>query len=78
MRYVYILASETSDHFYVGVTDNPKQRLARHNAGDVTHTSKFRPWKLRTYVAFSDEARALAFEKHLKTASGRAFSSKRH
>ena len=51
--------------------------LTKHNAGEVTHTSKYRPWKLRTYIAFSDEKRAFAFEKYLKSASGRAFAKKR-
>jgi len=30
-----------------------------------------------TYLAFSDESKALAFERYLKTASGRAFANKR-
>lgn len=77
MKYVYILESETGGHFYVGITDDLPERFRAHNAGHVTHTSKFRPWRLRTYVAFSDEARALAFERYLKSASGRAFASKR-
>jgi hypothetical protein len=32
---------------------------------------------LKTYIAFSDEKRAVAFEKYLKSGSGRAFSKKR-
>jgi putative endonuclease len=51
--------------------------LAKHNAGEVTHTSKYRPWRLKTYVAFSDEKQAFEFEKYLKSASGRAFAKKR-
>ena len=31
----------------------------------------------KTYVAFSDAAQAIAFEKYLKSASGRAFAKKR-
>jgi putative endonuclease len=77
MRYVYILESLDSEHFYVGITDDLSARLAKHDAGEVTHTSKFRPWKLRTYIAFSDEKRAFAFEPYLKSASGRAFAKKR-
>lgn len=77
MKFVYILESECGQHFYVGVTENVGARLAVHNAGSVTHTSKFRPWRVRTYIAFSDEDRAFAFEKYLKSASGRAFSTKR-
>ncbi|MBL8551233.1 MAG: GIY-YIG nuclease family protein [Hyphomonadaceae bacterium] len=77
MKYVYVLESVESTRFYVGITEDCETRLAKHNAGEVAHTSKFRPWRLRTYVAFSDERRALAFEKYLKSGSGRAFSSKR-
>ncbi|HEY1561080.1 MAG TPA: GIY-YIG nuclease family protein [Caulobacteraceae bacterium] len=78
MRYVYILQSLVSpERFYVGMTKNVHARLKKHNAKEVHHTSKFGPWRVRTYVAFSDERRAFEFEKYLKTASGRAFASKR-
>ena len=77
MKYVYILESLDSQHFHVGITDDLRARLAKHNAGEVTHTSKYGPWKLRTYIAFSDERKAFAFEKYLKSASGRAFAKKR-
>jgi putative endonuclease len=49
----------------------------KHNAGDVAHTAKYKPWRLKTYTAFSDERRAMAFEKYLKSPSGRAFAKKR-
>jgi hypothetical protein len=35
------------------------------------------PWQLITYTAFSDVKKAVAFERYLKTASGRAFANKR-
>ena len=76
MKYVYILESHDSEHFYVGITDDLRPRLAKHNAGEVPHTSKYRPWRLKTYVAFSDEKQAIAFEKYLKSGSGRAFAKK--
>ena len=78
MTYVYILQSEAyPDRFYVGLTDDLRSRLPSHNAGRVSHTSKYRPWRLNTYVAFSDKNRAVLFEKYLKSSSGRAFSKKR-
>ena len=41
--YVYILQSEVDRvHFYTGLTDNLKDRLRRHNAGEVPHTAKFK------------------------------------
>lgn len=78
MKYVYILESiEFSDRYYTGLTDDLPARIAKHNRGEVSHTSKFRPWRLKTYVAFTDHQRAVDFERYLKTASGRAFARKR-
>ena len=78
MEYVYILQSEVeSERFYVGITGDLQARLGKHNAGDVSHTSKYKPWRIKTYVAFTDEKHAFGFEKYLKSASGRAFSKKR-
>lgn len=78
MHYVYILRSEQfSDRYYVGCTQDLKLRLAQHNKGNVPHTSKYAPWRLKTYLAFSEKERAIEFEKYLKSASGRAFAKKR-
>ena len=78
MVYVYILQCIAEpDRHYTGVTEDLRNRLKDHNSGKVLHTSKFRPWRLNTYVAFSDPDRAYAFEKYLKSHSGRAFAEKR-
>ena len=78
MKHVYILQSlADTEAFYTGITDDSKVRLSAHNSGAVTHTAKHRPWRLKTYVAFSDELRAVAFEKYLKSGSGRAFAKTR-
>jgi predicted GIY-YIG superfamily endonuclease len=78
MTFVHILQSIAfPDRFYAGVTTNVSERLAKHNAGEVHHTSKYGPWRLKTYIAFSDKAQAHAFEKYLKSGSGRAFAKKR-
>ena len=77
MKYVYILQSMNSEHFYVGITDDLRARLTKHNAGEVPHTSKFRPWRVKTYLAFRDQKQAFNFEKYLKSPSGRAFAKKR-
>lgn len=78
MKYVYILQShDFPDRYYIGVTGDLKARLAKHNAREVPHTSKYTPWSVKTYIGFSDEAQAFAFEKYLKSGSGRAFARKR-
>jgi len=78
MRYVYLLESiDFPNQSYVGLADDLRARLAAHNSGQSPHTAKFKPWRLVTYVAFSDASKAVAFEKYLKSASGRAFAKKR-
>jgi putative endonuclease len=78
LRYVYLLQSESFvDQRYGGVTFNLKQRFAEHNARKSSHTSKCLPWKLVTYLAFSDERKADMFERYLKSGSGHAFARKR-
>jgi predicted GIY-YIG superfamily endonuclease len=76
--YLYILQSEVdADHFYIGRTRDLRARILRHNSGRVRHTSKWKPWRLKTYLALSDSNRAVALERYLKSASGRAFIKKR-
>ena len=78
MQYVYILRSQIDpDRHYIGTTGDLKARLAKHNAGEVTHTSKYAPWRIKTYLGFDDTDQAYAFEKYLKSGSGRAFAKKR-
>ncbi len=78
MKYVYMPRSiEAPEHLYVGKTADLKERPRRHNAGESVHTWKFRPWKLKGYIAFPDHAKADKFELYLKSGSGRAFA-KRH
>jgi putative endonuclease len=78
MYYVYLVRSISDPtRTYIGATADLKQRIADHNAGKSTHTSKCVPWELEFYAAFADEQTAYDFEKYLKSHSGRAFASKR-
>lgn len=78
MWYVYIIRSVTfPEQEYVGASADLRQRIADHNAGKSRHTAKFHPWELAWYSAFPDKYRALAFEKYLKSHSGKAFAKKR-
>ena len=77
MYYVYMLNSaKAPKHFYVGRTNDLRRRFLEHNRGDSSHTAKLRPWRLITYVAFSEEERAAGFERYLKSRSGRAFAAR--
>lgn len=77
-RFVYVLKNaEVPPRYYTGVTGDVEHRLAMHNAGCSTHTAKYRPWSVDVVVEFTDEPRALAFERYLKSGSGNAFA-RRH
>jgi len=78
MYYAYLLRSKSHpSEQYIGATNDLKKRLLDHNRGDSPHTARFAPWDLVAYFAFQEKVKALAFEKYLKTGSGRAFA-KRH
>ena len=77
MKYVYILESRDSEHFYVGMTDDLRARLrstmpARSRILRNTGLGGSRP-TLRS----ATKTQAFAFEKYLKSGSGRAFAKKR-
>jgi predicted GIY-YIG superfamily endonuclease len=73
--YVDILQSEIEpEHFYTGLTQDLPKRLRAHNSGHIHHSSKWKPWRLKTYIAFSDRSRTAQFERYLKSASSRAFT----
>jgi len=78
MRYVYLIESMADPtRRYVGSTNDFPRRLREHNAGESSHTAKFRPWKPIVVIQFEDEVRAERFERYLKSGSGHAFA-KRH
>ena len=71
MKFIYILHSvKNPDHYYTGMTDNLEIVLNLHNGRQVAETAKQAPWNLQTYIAFSDEIRALSFNNFLKTDAG--------
>jgi len=78
VTYVYIIQSiNVSDQVYIGWTTHLRERLASHNRGKSTHTSKFRPWKIAFYAAFNSKEKAIQFERYLKSGSGAAFRRRR-
>jgi len=76
MWYVYILKC-SDNSYYTGCTNNLKNRLERHNKGEVHFTKSRLPVELITYIAFTNKYKAFDFEKYLKSGSGIAFRNKR-
>ncbi len=78
MFYAYILRSLSHpSERYIGSTEDLKARLAKHNTGDVPHTSKYRPGKVEAYVACATKEKAAACVNYRKSGSGHA-CARRH
>ena len=46
-RFVYVLNSESDPtRYYTGITENVRARLAAHNGGRYSHTSRWKPWRV--------------------------------
>ena len=78
MFFVYFLRSLSHpEQIYVGFTKDVEARFKVHNVDGDRHTAKYKPWELRSYVAFPDEDSARAFEWYCKGGAGRALARKR-
>jgi len=65
--YVYMLRSLKDDNFYTGHTANLKDRLARHNRGEVRSTKARRPFVLIYWEAFKTRGEAMRRERRIKS-----------
>lgn len=75
--YVYVLVSGSHpSRRYTGLTTHLVVRLNDHNSGKVASTTRHRPWRIETAIAFRSRNKARAFERYLKSHSGRAFASR--
>ena len=78
MTYAYLLRSvRHPGQRCVGLTSDLQRRSDGHNSGKCHHTRRHRPWKIAVAIRFEDDARAIDFERYLKSGSGRAFANRR-
>lgn len=77
MWYVYFIRSQKSDFLYIGITNNLKERLAKHNAGNVFSSKPYIPFSLIGYICLPTKRQAASLEKYFKTGSGKAVLYKR-
>jgi len=69
--YVYILQSLKDRKFYVGFTEDLRERLKKHNNGFIKSTKPRRPFELIFYEAYKNKYDALRREKYFKTQKGK-------
>jgi putative endonuclease len=68
---VYVLYSLKDNSFYIGFTENLKQRLTDHFHGNSKSTAPRRPFKLIFCEYFFSKKDALRRERYFKTTKGK-------
>jgi putative endonuclease len=76
MYYLYILQSEKTGRYYIGVTSNVQRRLKEHNSGLVKSTAPYKPWELKRVEEFSDINSAYQRERFIKAKHSRKIIEK--
>ncbi|PYV10867.1 MAG: hypothetical protein DMG23_06200 [Acidobacteria bacterium] len=72
--FVYVLWSERSHRFYIGISENPRKRLDQHNRARKSWTSRHRPWTLVLTESYENYTGARKRGIELKSQnSGRGF-----
>jgi putative endonuclease len=71
MWYVYVLKSEKDGGLYIGFTSDLKQRITRHQEGQVLATRYRGSLQLIYYEVFLNKLDAIARERYLKSGYGR-------
>ncbi|MBU4380982.1 GIY-YIG nuclease family protein [Candidatus Parcubacteria bacterium] len=77
MYYTYVLKSKIDNKYYIGYTEDLKNRFKQHNKGLVESTKPRIPLELVYYEACLDKYKALKREQYFKTGFGRRFLKER-
>jgi len=71
MYYVYVLLGKKDKKFYTGFTQNLKERIKKHEKGEIFATKPRLPLKLIFYEAYLNKYDTLRREKYLKSEKGK-------
>lgn len=70
MYIVYIIKSQKTEQYYIGVTIDLKQRLRHHNSGANRSTKNKAPWEIVYTENFEDKRLAWLRERQIKSYKG--------
>lgn len=75
--YVYLLISKKNNNWYIGCTNDLRERFKEHNSGKSKYTKDFMPWELIYYEAGMNKKDAYRRERYLKSGNGRKWLKNR-
>lgn len=67
MFYTYVLHSPLKDKYYIGVSENPTERLKKHNNKNKGFTNQANDWNIVFLKEFETKSEALDYEKQIKS-----------
>ncbi len=70
MFITYIIQSENTGHYYIGMTEDIAKRIFYHNSGKNRSTKNKGPWRLVYSEKFEDKKLAWARERQIKKYKG--------
>ena len=73
MYFVYIIYSKSINRYYVGSTNNIKDRMRRHNSGQGKYTKKGIPWELVKLFEATTRPEAVSLEMKIKKRGARRY-----
>lgn len=66
MTFVYVIYSETTDHYYIGLAKDVQIALWQHNARAISATADGKPWVIKFRLGFETRPEAQSLEMKLK------------
>ncbi|XLS28690.1 GIY-YIG nuclease family protein [Flavobacteriaceae bacterium M23B6Z8] len=78
MTYLYFIYSPSKNKIYVGVTDDPKERLQKHNDHSYqgAYTKIANDWEFVFHKEYQNRQNALFLEQFIKKMKSRKFIEK--
>nr|WP_299386478.1 GIY-YIG nuclease family protein [Allomuricauda sp.] len=71
--FVYIIYSGKLDRYYIGHSQNVRERLERHNGGRSKYTKMVKDWEVKWQQVFTTRAEAMAREREIKGKKSRGY-----
>lgn len=75
--FIYVIKSIKDGNWYTGYTNDLKQRIEKHNSGEVFSTKIRKPFNLIYSEACLNKHDAQAREKYLKSGMGKRYIKNR-
>ena len=76
MFIVYILQSEKTKKYYIGSSQDLKNRLNEHNSGETKSIKSGIPWNIVHFEEFNTRSEAIKKEKQIKSRGAERYLSR--